>query len=900
MKLKFLIYFLIAYWVSESGELLGQARKYSYQRLTEDEGLAQNFVYGLIQDDRGFLWAGTGTGLSRYDGFEIKNFTVKDGLSGDFVTAVFRTTSGGLLFGHNQGGISAFDGMEFRSLLPDTLDTRIVSITEDENQNIWLATQSKGIILIDRKSAGITFLLPEILRDQVINLVYAKGGLLWVGTQEGIFFFRIKGTALTPIDFNLLPAYVEVTSISPHKSNSSLCWVGTAFHGIYLLESVAQQNNVILKRKIDLPEFSNDIVHSIDQDVDGDLWVGTRQQGIYHLNIGRDGKSIFKVNDFNKTTGFPVTSVNTLIVDRQGQIWASTMGDGLIKIYKEFFRYFPFAEKYGIENVRYIVESLSGFLIATDKGLLEITFHAQSDEYEVRLINRFKSESILSLYTDSKKDIWVGTENNGVFILPAGTKDIERVHISPEGDPLKVRLFEEDQKGNMWISVMAQGVYVLDANKKLVDHLTTADRFIHNDIFAIKSDSKGNMWFGTYGAGLAMMDSKKNLQLFSKDETIKAKDINDIDEDAEGNIWIATEGEGFFKYSDSKFTQVGSAENLVTPFIKGIQYDPQGRIWYSYRKGLGYFDLESEKKRHFTKQDGLVSGEAYSSVIMVDSKANKWFCNDYGVTLFENDTVGNFRSKLETYLTGIRIFFKDYPSRLQGGISPGRPMLGNFPALTLTHEENHITFDFAAIDLNRNGKIYYRHLLQEYDVEWTPPSTANSLTYTNLDPGEYVLKLQATDDLGAWVDPITEYSFSITPPYWKRTWFYFLQIVSLLSLFLITYFIGKKGISTKRYVLRLMLFSSFFITLEYVENFVDPLVFNIFGGAPIFRFFLNFILALLLLPVESLITHWLMDVEINKQLSEHNEATELATAPEVPATMEEKQEEIKTSLPSPK
>jgi hypothetical protein len=75
-----------------------------------------------------------------------------------------------------------------------------------------------------------------------------------------------------------------------------------------------------------------------------------------------------------------------------------------------------------------------------------------------------------------------------------------------------------------------------------------------------------------------------------------------------------------------------------------------------------------------------------------------------------------------------------------------------------------------------------------------------------------------------------------------------------------------------------MLFSSFFITLEYVENFVDPLVANIFGGAPIFRFFLNFILALLLLPVESLITHWLMDVEIKKQLA--SQETEVVSSPE--------------------
>ncbi|MEO5601585.1 MAG: hypothetical protein ABIR06_11730 [Cyclobacteriaceae bacterium] len=90
------------------------------------------------------------------------------------------------------------------------------------------------------------------------------------------------------------------------------------------------------------------------------------------------------------------------------------------------------------------------------------------------------------------------------------------------------------------------------------------------------------------------------------------------------------------------------------------------------------------------------------------------------------------------------------------------------------------------------------------------------------------------------MDPITRYSFTITPPYWKRTWFYLLQIVSVITLFILTYFIGKKGMATKRYVLRLMLFSSFFITLEYVENFIDPLVSGFFGGAPYSGSFLIF------------------------------------------------------------
>ena len=841
-----------------SNNSFSQLRKYSFEQLTEEQGLAQNFAYALNQDDRGFLWMGTGVGLSRYDGYEIKNFSAQDSLSADFVTTDLRSMSGNLIFGHNQGGATLFDGIRFHVLLPDTLRNKVVSIVETTRNKFWVATQSKGLIYIDYATGEKLSIFPEELQGQIVNVMLAHGNLLWVGTNEGLMCFRSDDGALTHESHDVLPPYVSVNALLRHNEDSTMVWVGTGFQGVHLVQ-IAKNGQLRKKLNFQLAEFSNDIIQALAQDASGDLWVGMRKNGMVHLNIGRDKRSIFRVNSFTKASGFPISSVNELLIDRQGQIWVSTMGDGVVKVYKQLFTYFPFAEDFGVSSVRAIAETNGGYLVATNVGLIEIRLDAQSDEYSVREVSPLRGEPILSVYTDSHKRTWIATEGQGVFLYAGDINKLQPMVIDPPNEPLEVRLFEEDKKGNLWMAARAQGLYMLNGEGKLLRHLTTANRFIHNDVFAVKADSKGNIWFGTYGAGLAMMDRQGRLQLYSKEETLRSRDINDIDEDSEGNIWIATEGDGFFKYDGKQFNQIGSAENLESPFIKGMQYDPTGRIWFSYRKGLGYFDLESEKKYHFNKQDGLLATEAYSSSIIVDSKANKWFCNDYGITLFEHDTIAETRRKLETYLTGVRIFFKDYPADLQYDNDLHNSMLRRLPPLSLTHEQNHITFDFVAIKLNRASKIYYRHLLAGYDEDWTPPTTTNAITYTNLDPGSYVLKIQATDDLGSWVDPVTEYSFEITPPYWKQTWFYLLQIFSVITLFALTYFIGKKGISTKRYVLRLMLFSSFFITLEYVENFIDPLISDFFGGAPVFRFFLNFLLALLLLPVETLITHWLMD-----------------------------------------
>lgn len=835
-----------------------QIRKFAFQQLTEEHGLSQNFVYGLTQDVKGFLWISTGAGLSRYDGYEIKQFSTHDSLSADFITSDYLTASGNLLFGHNNGGVTLYDGLQFKKLLPDTLGSKVVSITESVNKFFWIATQSKGLIFVDYDNGKILPVFPPELEGQIINAIFARGDILWVGTNEGLQLFRMKGYSLTRIDTGFLPPYVSVNAFLQHRSDPDLVWIGTGFSGVYLIKNDRTSTKFSVLRTFNPEALSGDVVQTIAQDADDDLWVGTRQNGMLYMNLTRNGASVFKTTHFRKRTGYPFVSVNKVIIDRQGQVWVSSMGNGIVKIFKEFFTYFPFAEPFGVSDVRSITETQSGYLVGTDAGLLKIVLDSQTDEYQVTSVDALGREPILSVFTDSRENTWIGTETKGVFIFSDKTSQMQRVRIDPVKEPVEARLFEEDIAGNMWISARANGVYELDSAKRVKRHLTTANRFIHNDVFAIKADSKGNIWFGTYGAGLAMLTKDQELLFLSKQGRLKARDINDIDEDDAGNIWIATEGDGFFKYASDTIVQIGSAENLVSPFIKGMQFDPTGRMWFSYRKGLGYFDLQSEKKHHFSKQDGLLATEAYSSSIIVDSRANKWFCNDFGVTLFEHDTIANERKPLETYITGLRIFFKQYQQESENRGTA----VSEAAVLSLNHDQNHVTFDFVAVKLNRTGEIYYRHFLEGYDSEWTPPEKATFVTYTNLDPGKYNLKVQATDDLGAWVDPVTNYSFVISPPYWKRTWFYFLQIFSVVALFTVTYFIGKKGTATKRYVVRLMLFSSFFITLEYVENFIDPLVSDFFGGAPVFRFFLNFLLALLVMPVETIISRWLMERQL--------------------------------------
>jgi ligand-binding sensor domain-containing protein len=181
--------------VSESA--YSQFRNYSFQQFTEQQGLPQDFVYSLTQDSRGFLWIGTGKGLARYDGYEMKHYSVEDSLSADFITADFRTSSGNLIFGHNQGGITLFDGIGFHSILPDTLGNKVVSITEDASNNLWIAMQSNGFLYTDITTERFTPVFPDVLKGQIINTTFSRGSILFVGTTKDCSFSKFETTPLS-------------------------------------------------------------------------------------------------------------------------------------------------------------------------------------------------------------------------------------------------------------------------------------------------------------------------------------------------------------------------------------------------------------------------------------------------------------------------------------------------------------------------------------------------------------------------------------------------------------------------------------------------------------------------------------------------------------------------------
>ncbi|MEP2669401.1 MAG: two-component regulator propeller domain-containing protein [Cyclobacteriaceae bacterium] len=821
------------FFISEFG--FAQLTRTQFSQLNEENGLAQNFVYGIVKDKRGFIWVSTGNGLTRFDGKDTRIFTTENGLADNFITESYQAKNGRILFGHFQGSISSYNGAFFETIIGDTLNSEIVSITESDKGIIYAATRSKGLVVWNELSAP-QIIFPAELQGKIINQIKVAGTQLITATSEGIYTFQIDGQQLI---FNDAPEdllYQEITSLETFKNDSQLIWAGTS-NGLYLIRTGTFTK---VEHHLFAEQLGSADVRAIVHHTDHSLWIGTHQKGLFHFMLERD-TVVSSIAHFDEASGFPIFSVNTMYIEQEGSIWVGTLSNGLVKLYEPFFKYYEAPKE--IKNVNAIEEWNGQYLVATDKGLFRF------DPSSPTLIKQFQriagfDEPVHTIKV-KQDELWMGTQNNGVLVYDLIKKKTRKISFNGlEQRTIRARLFEIDKEGNVWISAMENGVILVDKSGNVLNHLSTNNGFIHNDIYTICASSNREVWFGSLGAGLAKLNIDGEIVRLSQQDIFPSHDINDITEH-DGKIWITSDGQGYFKYDNESFKRVGPSQESVSPFIKSLIVDLNERLWMTSRKSIGYQDLNTGKTRYYDKNDGLLEKEDYASELFIDSKGNLLLPNERGISVFNTEKVGK-AVVLDTYLTEIKISFSPFTPP-----EPSNEEMKNgiYPPVMLRYDQNHVTLNYRAMDTNYNGKVYYRYYLENLEEGWSPPSTNSSITYTSLEPGTYTLRAQATNDLRTWVDKPLTYTFVINKPYWNTWWFYLLQMAGITVLFGITYLLIRNP-ATKRSLGRVMVFMCIFIVFDYLQNWLEPITPEFIGSVPLYKTLLNLTLALILFPVE--------------------------------------------------
>jgi serine phosphatase RsbU (regulator of sigma subunit)/streptogramin lyase len=349
----------------------------------------------------------------------------------------------------------------------------------------------------------------------------------------------------------------------------------------------------------------------------------------------------------------------------------------------------------------------------------------------------------------------------------------------------------QDKEGFLWIGTYDGGVNRLNPTTgyviRYVNNRTDPNSISSNRVWSLAIDGSGKIWMGTFGGGVNILDPANNkITQFrnNKDDPASLLDDNVIRIfiDDKDNAWIGT-SKGLSKYesSNNKFKNYREKDGLPNEFIFGILQDGKGNLWLSTNEGLSRFNPKTESFRNYFYQDGLQGNEFNQSAFAKDNKTGRLlFGGNNGFNVFHPENI-----KANSFVPPI--VFTDY-LRYNTDDEEGRPIIekgiSERDSILLTYKDNIVSFDFAALSYYNNYMNQYRYKLEGFNENWIQLGNNRTVTFTNLSPGDYNLRVIGSNNDGIWNEEGATLFIEVTPPWWRTNIAYTLYGIAFISLLL--------------------------------------------------------------------------------------------------------------------
>lgn len=746
-----------------------------FTHLGIQQGLSQSAVNCIFQDRRGFMWFGTQDGLNRFDGY---TFTV---------------------FKHDP-------------VNPRTLnDNFIYSIREDSAGTLWIGTMGHPESL-NRFEAG-TETFTQIPADSV-DLRRAAGtavmqtytdpsGATWSGSIGGGLIRTAQGPG-TPTVYKNDPGDPHSLSdnrvYSVYGDRSGTIWVGT-MGGLNRLDPGSKSFVRYTHSAADSGSLADNWVWPIFEDRRGNLWVGTVAGGLHRFDRATGTFTRYRHNAAVPTS-LSDNSILSIFQDRSGVLWVGTSNDGLNLFHPEQTAFHNFAKDPGdrrslIDNtvISLLVDRGGTAWVGTRGGLSQLnrrdgTFvHFTNNPSDPRSI---AGNAITSLLEDRSGGIWVGSYNSGLDYLDRRTGSFTHFRHNPSDSSSlsdnRVYALLEDEEGILWVGTYGGGLNRFDRKSGTFrvyhENDTLPGSISANGVWALCEDRSGSLWAGTYGGGLNRFDRKTGRftsYRFDKNnaQTISDDNILCIMEDRAGILWVGTLG-GLNRFDPAAgtFRRYRQGDGLPNDVVLGILEDNHGFLWVSTNSGLAKFQPSTGVFHTYDASDGLQGNEFNQNAYARNPLTGEmYFGGANGFTLFHPDSVHD-----NPYIPPV--VFSAY-RRYNTDDTEGKPIeeRGIFTrsAVRLTYKDNIATFEFAALNYYNTARNQYAYRLEGFSDSWIQLGRERRATFTNLDPGEYVLRVKGSNNDGVWNEAGTALAITVTPPWWRTTWAYALYTLFLMS-----------------------------------------------------------------------------------------------------------------------
>lgn len=726
------------------------AQRLPIENFNVDNGLSQSQVTCITQDIRNYLWIGTIAGLNRFDGVRFKTFSKSDGINSNNIMALYSSRKGDIWIATAKG-LSKYNGYRFENLQTTEMHrtVRFNAIAEDASGNIYACSIWQGLFMVKGRKL-IKLPPPEEGKNPTCMYTDRKNGL-WVYIN-GSGFYRLLNEKWTKM--------FELSGLRNQELIRQMTEGKDCYYAITNQQAVLKiEDGRIVQRKEYKAFFLNMCLN------DGNnLWVAS-SKGIAVF----DDDDLAVKKNINALSGLSDNMIHTIYKDIDGNFWIGSDGDGLFKYCSGSF------VKYD-KNTGLTGNVVMGLSKAADGSILLGTREGGIQRYDsknktFRRIDytRYSTNGINCMGADARGTIYIATTDNRLLKI-TGSR-VSEIMLEKKYHPAIYTIKAYDDKVLVHTTM---GGYWLGGNK--ATKIDGASGLINS----IRLNQDELLTAGDNGMAVYSMKKKKFKKLYIQgvDDDINVSCFERLN----NYIVIGTFDEGLFFWDPvtNKVLSCNRDNGLKDNTVFALMKDSRGNLWTGTSSGMQWVQFNAVLKIFYVKQfnigDGYEPSETNLNAIIEDPEHNVWMGTTKGVFLY-NPVLDKKRDSGRPVVVIEAVDYPEFKKTTTDSFSAWEH-LPLHPQIAFGN--NSISFSFKGIYLRDPAALLYSYQLDGYDAAFSPLRTETTLNYKSLPPGQYIFKVKAFTQEGIASADTFEYPFTIITPYYKTSWFKGLMVVALI------------------------------------------------------------------------------------------------------------------------
>lgn len=792
------------------------AQSYQFKHLEVSDGLSNNSVNTICKDRDGFMWFGTTTGLNRYDGYTFKIYQHAENdpgsLPDNYITDIVEMPDG--RFWVNTGrGYVLFDKEQDCFITDVTgfmknLESGGVpeQVFVDREGNTCLSVAGEGCYRYKEGGKRLFFSYVEhsLPEHGVTQIAECSDGLLLI-YNTGLLVCLDRATLAIKWKSDEIKKYIpagKTIEFSLFVDRDNCIWAYSLM-GIWAYDcgtkSWRTDLTAIWSSRPDV------IIHAVAQDIEGRIWVGKDYDGIDVLEK-ETGKVTSLVAHDDNGRSLPHNTIYDLYADRDGIMWVGTYKKG-VSYYSESIFKFNMYEWGDITCIEQADENRL-WLGTNDHGILLWNRSTGKAEPFWRDAEGQLPNPVVSMLKSKDGKLWVGTFNGGLYCMNGSQIRSYKEGVGNALASNNVWALVEDDKGRIWIASLGGGLQCLEPVSGTFETYTSSNSaLLENNVTSLCWVDNNTLFFGTANQGVGMMDMRtreiKKIQGQSGNVKLSNDAVNHVYKDSRGLVWIATrEGLNVYDTRRHVFLGLSFVAEAKGNFIAAITEDQERNMWVSTSRKVIRVTVASDGKgsylfdsRAYNSEDGLQNCDFNQRSIKTLHNGIIAIGGLYGVNVFAPDHIRYNKMLPNVMFTGLSLFDEAVKvGQSYGGRVLIEKELNDVENVEFDYKQNIFSVSFASDNYNLPEKTQYMYKLEGFNNDWlTLPLGVHNVTFTNLAPGKYVLRVKAINSDGYVGIKEATLGIVVNPPFWMSWWAYLLYTVGLvIVLFLARYRMLKR------------------------------------------------------------------------------------------------------------